>query len=264
MFPTPYPLPPEFMTNQTEILRSLGKAMGRMGLYSPAHPAVRDAVSEFHNSLVAFFNQGNGELILAVTQHGLLMNGALTEEAGASGIKDLLEKLTLESITFSKGVSVDELLALCSIFTAKSDDIRDGIGKFLESKGVIHIKANDAHYVKTGEDGRGGVTPPLQDEGIKADQEVAQAIVSELRGNSLDSMVMSMIRKVIKDEEAQRRIFETIMEQVRGELEDKIKKATESIEMEKKVIENEKERTETVIASMSEGIVMVDAEGKSS
>lgn len=249
------------MTNQTEILRSLGKAMGRMGLYSPAHPAVRDSVTEFNDSLGAFFGDGHDELILAVTQHGLLMNGTLVEEAGASSIKELLEKLTLESITFRKGAGVDELLALCSIFTAKADDIKEGVGRFLESKGITHIKANAAHYVKTGEGAAVGAQC-LAPADAKADQEVAQAIVSELRGNSLDNMVMAMIRKVIKDEEAQRRIFEMIMEQVRGELEEKIKKATESIEMEKKVIENEKERTETVIASMSEGIVMVDAEGK--
>lgn len=243
------------------ILRTLGKAMGRMFLYSPAHPAVMDSVREFSDSLGVFFGEGHDELILAVTQHGLLVNGALNEEGGAGSIKELLEKLTLESISFRKGVTVEELLALCSIFTAKADDIRDGVGGFLESKGITHIKANDAHYVKTGdgaEPGTQGLTPPTS----QADEEVARAIASELRGNSLDGMVMSMIRKVVKDEEAQRRIFEMIMEQVRGELEEKIKQATEELETAKKVVENEKERTETVIASMSEGIVMVDAEGR--
>ncbi len=247
------------MSRQAEILRSLGKAMGRMGLYSPAHPAVRSSVEEFHSSLNGYFMEGNAELILATAQHGLLFNGSLVEEAGAAMIGEMLEKLTLESLTFQKGATVDEILALNSLIYARPEEIEAGVDRILDAGGIIHIRANEARYVKSGEEqAKAGV--PV--DGVKSEQEIAKAVISEISGNSLDSMVMAMIRKVVKDAEAQRRIFEMIMEQVRGELEEKVKRATESLQKEKKVIENEKERTETVIASMSEGIVMVDADGK--
>lgn len=238
-----------------EILRSFGKAVGRMGLYSPVHPAVRESVAELHSALHGFFSDGNEELILASSQNGLLLNGSIVEEPGVGAVKDVLEKLTLESLTFRAGIRLEEMNVLHSLFLARPEDIKEGAQKFLDAKGTEHIRVNEAHYVKA-ED-------KVKVEGIsQTDEEIAQAIVSEIRGHSLDHMVMAMIKRMVKDEETQKRIFEMVMEQVKSELEEKIKKATESLENEKKIIENEKERTETVIASMSEGIVMVDAEGK--
>ncbi len=242
------------MNNQTEILRSLGKAMGRMGLYSPLHPAVKESVKEFHSALGAFYAEGNAELILATAEHGLLFNGSLVEEGAAAMIRDLLEKLTLESLTFQKGATVDEILALNVLLIARPEEIKSGVDKIFEARGITHIKANEAHYIKEDEVGI--------DVGVQSDQDIAESIISEIRGHSLDYVIMAMIKRMVKEEEAQRRIFEMIMEQVRSELEEKIKKATESIEKEKKVIENEKERTETVISSMSDGLVMVDSEGR--
>ena len=65
----------------------------------------------------------NAELILATAQHGLLFNGSLVEEAVAAMIGELLEKLTLESLTFQKGATVDEILPLMPLSMPRPEEI---------------------------------------------------------------------------------------------------------------------------------------------
>jgi len=86
--------------------------------------------------------------------------------------------------------------------------------------------------------------------------------VDGLQGNSLDSMIWSVIGKAVKSPEDQKRVFDIIHKQLKEEIDDKVKVATLTLEIEKKQINYDKERTEMVLSHIADGLIMVDDNGK--
>ena len=231
------------------IVRSWGKLLGLMSLYSPDHPVVKRVLSDIAGSITQYLSE-HPELTMGIVEHKLVVEDTRLEESGLVEIEivTLLERGGIDTVTFVYGVTEDEIGLLCSAIVSKEPDIE----KSLAEKGAYHIRVNNARYAKV----REGEVVTSEAGGDEL------TWVDEPRGNSIESMIWRVIGKAVKSPEDQRRIFTIIMGQFKEEVEDKVKIATVTLEMEKREITYDKERTEMVLSHAADGFIMVDEGGR--
>src|SRR3972149_2335455 len=159
-----------------------------------------------------------------------------------------MEKAGIGSVTIRHGVSGEEMSLLCGAIVSNRADLE----RYLAENGAVHIRINTARYAK------------IKDGEIISGEKTGEDItwVDGLQGNSLDSMIWSVIGKAVKSPEDQKRVFDIIHKQLKEEIDDKVKVATLTLEMEKKQINYDKERTEMVLSHIADGLIMVDDNGK--
>lgn len=252
-----------------DFLAGFGKTLSRINLYSLQHPLVQESVKESFDGLTAILADET-EIILASSEEKLLVNGSIA--GGPASIQQSLfqffEKNQLYSIAFKRGLSQEEMTSFYKLFTGKRENLKgpEDFAKFLENEKVAHISVNTAFFSKVGEkgDGSGGgggsgtVGPGMGGEGGAGK---GGGLAQKLENMSLDSMLWEVINQAVPDAEDQKRVFEIIFRQIQSEITQKIDKATSVLRVEKQTLANEKERTESIIQTMAEGVVMVDNEG---
>lgn len=235
--------------NPDNIIRSLGKLMGLMGLYSPGHPVVDRTLSELIDNTNRYLSS-NPELSIGIIEHRLVFEEMQVEDCGLieSEMINIFEKAGIASVTLINGVTKEEMGFLCSTIVSCKHDME----KLLSDNGAVHIRVNTERYTK------------IKDGETVASEKSGEDItwVDGLHGTSLDSMIRKVIGKAVKSPEDQKRIFAIIHEQLKAEIDDKVKAATMSLALEKKQITYDKERTEMVLSHVADGLIMVDENGK--
>ncbi len=257
---TTAPASPQF----DEFLTNFGKTLSRINLYTPNHPMVQESVKNSFDALNSFLKL-EPEIILASSEGKLLLNGTIL--GGLVSIQQMLlqffEKNQIYSLTFKAGLAPEEMNSFYKLFSGKKEDLKgpEEFSKFLTDEKVTNIILNSAFFSKVSEKGEpvaGGGVPVKSSE---SSQENSSAIIQKLESMSLDSMIWEVIRQAFPNPEDQKRIYEVIFRQIQGELKTQIEKATHAIKEEKQVIANEQERTESVVQTVAEGVIVVDHEG---
>jgi signal transduction histidine kinase len=154
-----------------EIMRSLGKTLSQIALYSTRHPAVGATLTEIAAVLNRGFDEGQcQEIVLSLDGERLLINGrhlgGIKEQPPA--IQTVFNKFNLHSLTFRRGVDKDELISFCDIFLVKVVDAKFKLADWLAEKHIAHIRANEAIYAKVDKEedlARGGARPAGTGEG---------------------------------------------------------------------------------------------------
>lgn len=250
-----------------DFLAGFGKTLSRINLYSLQHPLVQESVKESFDGLTAILADET-EIILASSDGKLLVNGSIA--GGPASIQQSLiqffEKNQLYSISFKRGLTQEEMTSFYKLFTGKREDLKDpeDFAKFLEDEKVAHIAVNTAFFSKvTGKEDDAGAGGGAAGTGTGGEGGAGKSgsLVQKLENMSLDSMLWEVINQAVPDAEDQKRVFEIIFRQIQSELTQKIDKATSVLRVEKQTLTNEKERIESVIQTMAEGVVMVDNEG---
>ncbi len=235
--------------NQFSLLRSIGKLIGLMGLYPCTHPVVVQAVSEAIGYISAYLSS-HPELTIGIVEHRLVVEDLPVEECGIieTEMMNGFDKAGIDSITLRHGVTKEEISLLCSAIASGRTDLE----RCLAEKGAVHVLINTARYAK------------IKDGEVVAAENAGEDIswVDGLQGNSLDSMIWNVIGKAVKSPEDQKRVFDIIHGQLKEEIGDKVKAATMTLEIEKKQINYDKERTEMVLSHVADGLIMVDDNGK--
>lgn len=242
------------MIEPATLIRSIGKLIGLMNLYSINHPAVGQALSSAINDINEYF-ANHPELTIGVTEHRLIIGDYSVEDHGLIEREfiELLEKAGIAGITVETGVSVDELRHLCKAIADKLHDTPE----FLSENGVIHIKVNNVYYAKVKE---GEV---ISSEPAGSGVEDCPSTWAEgLNKGNLESTLWKIISRAVKSPEDQKKIFSIIMKQLEYEIEEKVKAATMTLEAEKRQITYDKERTEMVLSHVADGMIMVDDCGR--
>lgn len=248
------------MKEMVSFLINTGRTLSQMALYSPEHPSVKDAIQESHRQLTDIFKT-EPEIVISVNENKMLVNGRVIEgvnDAAARPFIQLLTKFDLHSLSFLPGITAAEMIPFFRL--ASRGEIRKtdkDVAAALANQNVVHIQVNQAKYAKIGED----ETIGGKSEGADAPAQGGESFWNEIEGLSLNDMLRKMIGKVESDPKEQEKIFKHVLGLVKNEIEGTVKKVAEEFNRERTRLTNERERTEGVINTMADGVVVVDDQG---
>ena len=268
-------------------LKAFTRALVQINLYKPDHPQVKQALEEGQALLGQISDTLNGEdFSLTMDNDKLLVNGVqlLTADKLPNSLKNLFAKFRIQTISFSRGATGGDLLALCQVQAFKGE-----AREFLKERGVDKIKLNEAIYTKvggsqpegaggTGAGGAGagqgagagaggagqgagtGAGPGAG--GAGAEGSGVNRMAAQIADQGLETALCTVVASVTADPDEQQRIMELLGAKLKQEIEASVNRALEGIRLEKKKVENDMVRTESVMTSMAEGVVVVDKDGK--
>ena len=241
-------------------LKIFTRALVQINLYKPDHPQVKQALIEGEALLGQIFDSlGGGDFSVTLDNDKLLINSTplLASDKLPNSLKNLFTKFRIQTITFSKGASGDDLLALCQVQAFKGD-AKD----FLKERGIVKISLNEAVYAKVDSSQPQAAMAPAQEAQPGKQSDAASANVAEKISNlGLETALETMVARITSDPAEQRRIMELLTAKFKKEIEDSVNKALEGIRGEKKKVENDMVRTESVMTNMADGVVVVDRNG---
>ncbi|HUR39041.1 MAG TPA: PilZ domain-containing protein, partial [Planctomycetota bacterium] len=141
-----------------DIFLTLRVSVAQLRLYPKDSPQVLKVVTDTYHSIHSFLETAT-TLTLSKTPRGLLINGRPLPERGT--VSDSLEASTIglmgesaiKSITFRKGLTLDELITFLHALTKKFWDVKDGkeINKRLRDERVNQVSVDEVQYVALGE-----------------------------------------------------------------------------------------------------------------
>ncbi|MBI2362728.1 MAG: hypothetical protein HYV15_05030 [Elusimicrobia bacterium] len=135
-----------------EVLKSLGKTLSQINLYSAAHPAVRRLLADTAGLLATLLAEvPGGELAYSIDGQKLVANGRIvgTLDKIPNSIPNAFSRYKLHSVVFRPGVSEDELAAFCDLAALRPEAAR-GVDPtaFLAQRKVANIILNESMYAK--------------------------------------------------------------------------------------------------------------------
>ncbi|HZE98119.1 MAG TPA: HEAT repeat domain-containing protein, partial [Planctomycetota bacterium] len=141
-----------------DIFLTLRVSVAQLRLYPKDSPQVLKTVTDTYHSIHSFLETAN-TLTLSKTHRGLLVNGRPLPERGTvsdsleAAMMGLLNDSAVKSVTFRKGLTLDELISFLHAFTKKFWDVKDGkeINKRLRDERVNQISVDEVQYVALGE-----------------------------------------------------------------------------------------------------------------
>ncbi|MDD5304521.1 MAG: ATP-binding protein, partial [Elusimicrobia bacterium] len=298
--PPPAPGSGANLERQTlEALKALGKALGQMALYKVGHPAVIATIAAAQENLAAALgSSSSGELAIGIDRDKLILNSRVVGNLGQlpASLANLFNRFKLTSLSFKTGITTDELIAFCELAAMRGDSPAAADPKgYLAGRSVTNIVFNEAVYLKAGEkgagsgagegpgEGAGGAGPgegagqggggpdpdggPGMNRGRRArDAEAAdvemQGISDAIAGGSLERTMMELVAKAVPDPVLRKKVIEQVMKLLESDIAKRVEEVTVPLKREKKTLQNEAKRTDSVLSNMVEGVVVVDDQGK--
>jgi len=233
------------------------RALVQINLYKPDHPQVKLALEEGQMLLGQISDTlSGGDFSLTIDGGKLMVNGAPIAPVDKlpNALKNLYSAFHLQTITFSKGVTGQDLLALCQIQAHKGD-----VKAFMKERGIEKITLNESVYAK--------VDPamtqfPAETVSEAGGQAGPGKMADKISDMGLDAAISTIVSRATSDAEEQKRILEILAAKFRKEIETSVTRALKEVRREKKKIENDMVRAESVLASLAEGMVIVDKDGR--
>jgi HEAT repeat protein len=141
-----------------DIFLTLRVAVAQLRLYPKESPQVLKVVTDTYHSIHSFLETAN-TLTLSKTPRGLLVNGRPLPERGTvsdsleAAMLSILSDAAVKSISFKKGLTLDELISFLHALTKKFWDVKDGkeINKRLRDERVNQVSVDEVQYVALGE-----------------------------------------------------------------------------------------------------------------
>lgn len=253
-------------------LKVFTRGLVQINLYKPDHPQVKQALIEGKALLGQISDSlGGAEFSMTLDNDKLLINSTplISSDKLPNSLRNLFTKSRIQTVTFAGGVSEEDLLALCQVQAYKGD-----AKTFLKERGIERITLSEAVYarveVNQPQAGAGAGAGPGSGtgHGASASQETAQQAAApsanfseKISDQGLEAAIGTVIARSTADPEEQRRIMDILAAKLRKEIEESVNKALVGIRGEKKRVENDMVRAETVMTSMADGVVVVDRNG---
>jgi hypothetical protein len=141
-----------------DIFLTVRVAIAQLRLYPKDSPQVLKVVTDTYHSIHSFLEMAN-ILTLSATPRGLLVNGRVLADRGTVGeslesaMLGILKDSSVKSISFRKGLTLEELIAFLHALTRKFWDVKDGkeINKRLRDERVNQISVDEVQYVALGQ-----------------------------------------------------------------------------------------------------------------
>jgi PAS domain S-box-containing protein len=250
-------------------LKAFTRALVQINLYKPDHPQVKQALTEGQALLGQISDSlGGRDFSVTIDNDKLLINGVplIAADKLPNSIKNLYSRFRIQTITFAAGVTGDDLLALCQVQAFKGE-----AKAFLAERGVERIKLNEAVYARVdGAAEQPAATAPSAGiaeggqgaGGQPGDAAPAVKVSEQIEQLALETALSTVVSRATGDPAEQRRIMETLTAKFKEEVEARVGQALEEVRRQKKKVENDMVRTESVMGSMADGVVVVDKDGK--
>ncbi len=247
-------------------LKGLTRSLVQANLYKSDHPQVVEALDQTLSALTPLAS--SGEINLTLEGGKLLADGKefLSADKVPNSIKNLFAKFQAQTFTFKAGATRDEFLALCGAQAVKTDPY-----EYIKGRGVSGIIPAKSVYAKVeAGDGRSAIKPGAQAGGEggggdgTGDRSGAPGAPpdEELEPADFPRSLSLIASRLTPDAAEQKRIVDALMKKFLQEVNERVSKALEEVKNEKRKIENDMNRTEAVVSSIAEGVVVVDGEGK--
>ncbi|MEI7482210.1 MAG: ATP-binding protein [Elusimicrobiota bacterium] len=243
-----------------DFIKTFTRALVQINLYTPEHPQVLEALEEGRELLTAISAASpNGEFFLTLADHKLLVNGSplLAADKLPNALKNFFSKFHIQTLSFLSGASREDLLALCQMQTHKGE-----ADAYLKEHGVDKVSVSLTVYAKVGkapaQGGEAAGNPPVG----AADSPPLEPLVKTLSGKNLDAALSELAARATSDAGEQREVTGLLAEKIKDEMTAIVSKAVEGVRLQKKKVENDITRTESVISGIAEGVVVVDREGR--
>lgn len=255
-----------------EALASLGKTVVQLGLYGSEHPSVLETLKGAEALIgEALAAAPRGELVFAKDQDKWIVNGriiGLVKQVGGP-VSTLIDRHKLSSLTIKAGLASRDLIAICELAALGHDSGVDAQA-FLAERSITNILFNEAVYAEVGPDGKptGGAGTGTGPGAASPDGEEGAAeggsgnIQKQIEGQSLETSIQVLVKKVARNQDEEYLLFKLIMEQLRRDIEKNVEQATQVIRKEKGVVEFERERTENILDNVGAGAIIIDETGK--
>jgi HEAT repeat protein len=141
-----------------DIFLTVRVSVAQLRLYPKDSPQVLKVVTDTYHSIHSFLETAN-VLTLSATPRGLLVNGRTMPERGTvsesleSAMLGILKDSSVKSISFHKGLSLEELITFLHALTRKFWDVKDGkeINKRLRDERVNQVSVDEVQYVALGQ-----------------------------------------------------------------------------------------------------------------
>ena len=141
-----------------DIFLTLRVSVAQLRLYPKESPQVLKVVTDTYHSIHSYLENA-GSLTLSKTPKGLLVNGRRLGATGTvaesleTAMLSFLEDAGVKSITFKKGLQLEELITFLHALTKKFWDVKDGkeINRRLREERVIQVSVDEVQYVALGE-----------------------------------------------------------------------------------------------------------------
>ena len=241
-----------------DFLKALTRSIVQINLYKSDHPQVLVAIDEVGAALAKIFNTSD-TLTLTLDKDKLIINNIplLASDRLPNSIKNIFLKSHIQSISFLKGLSAEDIKTFCKMQYAKIEPI-----KFLKENNIDKIILNEDVYAKIEKDKPAAQTNS-EPQNQKDPAAPTNSISKELEENlKIEAALTVLAAKATKDKTEQELIVNALMKKIKNEMEQEIKTIIEAHRGEKKKFENDIGRTESVVASIADGVVTVDKNGK--
>jgi len=266
--------------------KMLGRAMGQMALYGVKHPSVIESLGEAHKLIGALAARAGGEATLALDGANVLGNGKVvfTADKLPSSLAGVLRRFNIASISFASAATREELVSFCELSMVKQDARNFSPAEFLKDRNVSGIRANATVYARidkgqkvvsggtaegTGTGGAGpgggsGAGSGSGPGGASGDGSGGgqMTLEKQISGKTLEDSLAAIVGQLDIGDEERANIMRVVIAQMQQELELRVQTVTEQVRGEKMKMENAQTRTESVMASAAEGVVMVDRQGR--
>lgn len=242
---------PSFDNQYLEALSALARTVTQLGLYGSDHPSVIETLAA----------SPGRELVFAKDQDKWLVNArivGLVKQIGGP-VSTLIDRYKLSSVTLKSGLTTQDLIAICEL-AALGHDTNTDAQAFLTERSVKNILFNEAVYAEVGPDGK-PIPLPGEANGLEIIDPDA-GLGKQIEGQTLETSIHVLIKKVARDQDEERLLFRMIMEQLRRDIEKNVTHATSVLRQEKNVVEFERERTENILDNVGAGAIIIDETGK--
>jgi PAS domain S-box-containing protein len=263
--PTPAPAPggPNLERQTLEALKAIGKALGQMALYTVGHPAVAATIdAALQNLQIALALTPKGSLVVGIDHQKLIANGRVvgTTFQVPNSVLNLFNRFKLSSLTFRDGVDHADVAALCELAASRPDSpIASDPKGFLASREITRIAFNEAVYTKATKQG-GEPSDPVDGLG-DIDAQIG-GIRDAISTGSIDRTILALVEKAVPDPVLREKVLARVTKLLEQDIERRVDEVVTPLKRDKKLVENEAVRTESVIQNMAEGVVVVDENGR--
>ncbi len=258
------------MINNVGIINKLFLALQNVRFYPPAHSLVQNSIDDLQRLLQEALSAGQ-EFSFGFIEQKLMINGEPTEAdpAQTKGLVRQFEILHIDNITFRPGLPLSELRKFLECMAVKPEDLHKdgGMAKALAGLNLQHVLANKVLYgrITKGAD-QGAKT---EKEKLKPAQEPAPdaSYLRALRG--IDSNVPTGGTGFAAAEAANPQLpspaelkdLYAIRDRFQTEMDQRIRDATRHYEIENKRLCFEKDKMDSIMRNVGEGVVVVGNDG---
>jgi len=247
-------------------LKAFTRALVQINLYKPDHPQVREVLGEAHTLLTGILKDSpSGEFTLTMDHDKLVVNSfpLLTADRLPNSLKNIFTRFQIQTISFLPGASQEDIRVLCQIQSFKGDG-----REYLKQNGIDKIRLSHAIYAKVDKQPEQPAAPPSDQPpeppppGQSAGTTARTGFAESVAVQNFEAAMTTIVSKATDDAAERKRVMEIVMRKLQLEVAEQVDRALVTVRREKKRVENDIARTEAVVSSIAEGVVVVDREGK--